>query len=89
MAPTPNPEDGSIRVTLRDVYGVVTELRDAVNALNASAALTAFTATQANDRTSDHEVRLRTVEKWVYAIPATALIAIGSVAAAIFTAVTK
>ena len=33
--------------------------------------------------TSDHERRLRAVEKWVYAIPPTLLIAIAAIVAAI------
>lgn len=34
--------------------------------------------------TGDHETRLRNVERWVYAIPPTLILAGGSVLAAIF-----
>lgn len=35
--------------------------------------------------TDDHEVRLRKVERWVYAVPPTLILAACSVAASLFT----
>lgn len=34
----------------------------------------------------DHEQRLRSVEKWMYAVPVAALVAVGSMAAAVISA---
>ncbi len=59
-------------ITLKDVYNELRTLHDQV------AAMTPQTRT-----VSDHEVRLRRVERWMYALPASLLLAAGSLFVAI------
>lgn len=69
--------DGSVRVTLRDVYDEVKGLREDVRA----------SLTQSRDNAadlSDHEVRVRELERWKYALPPTLLLAAASMAVALF-----
>lgn len=65
-----------VRVTLRDVYSLVSEVRDEVRDLKKQ---------DVNDgrQLKDHEQRLRQVEKWKYALPPTFLLAVASLVAAV------
>lgn len=62
-----NGNGGSIRITLRDVYEMTTEIKETVDLLN----LRAGSSEQTRD---DHEQRLRTVERKVWALPSIATI---------------
>lgn len=71
-------ENGSIRITLDDVYAEVKGLREDVRAsLGQSMENTKDVA--------DHEMRVRDLERWKYALPPTLLLATGSLAVALFS----
>lgn len=67
-----NP-DGSFTVTLADVYAEVRKTSEAVLTM----------APQAGVLT-DHESRLRTLERWKYGVPASLVTALAAVVVAIF-----
>lgn len=66
-------QDPGVRVTLRDVWTEVRELADAVRGLVVVV-----------DQVADHEQRLRRAERWLYALPLSLLVAIGSAVAAVW-----
>lgn len=73
------PDDGSIRITPRDVYETVRRVETNVELLVWSAAV-------AEKTQADHEARLRAVEHRVWAIPSAAvLLAIASLVVAILS----
>lgn len=71
-------EDNGVRVTLKLVYDAVTKVQSDVTELKQTAALNKLAADLETKQVADHEVRLRNVERWLYAIPATLLAAIVS-----------
>lgn len=72
--------NGGVLITFRDMYvqlqTLVSELRE-VNSAMRSHGLTA----------TDHEVRLRALERWRYSLPVALLVSLGSAVAAIIAAV--
>lgn len=62
-----DPTNGVV-ITLKDVYVELSKLRDTVNAF-----------TPQSEQLVDHEARLRTLEKWKYALPTSVILAITSV----------
>lgn len=70
-------DNGTLRITIRDVYDEVKGLREDVRvALQQSRENTTDVA--------DHEMRVRDLERWKYALPPTLLFAAGSLAVALF-----
>lgn len=70
-----------MRVTLRDVYDAVGELKDVVVELKTEVAKSAARADAEKEIREDHEQRLRAVERKVWALPSAAgLLAAVSVA---------
>lgn len=59
-------------VTLRDVYDKVARIEDRVTAMADIPA-----------KVADHEIRIRSLEKWRYALPISLLIAVASIVEAI------
>lgn len=63
-------------ITLKDVFTMVTRLvgqQEAIHQRNAAA----------DQLHTDHEQRLRALERWRYALPASILVSLGSVATAV------
>lgn len=60
--------DPSITVTLKDVYDELRRLHDQVAAMTPQAQLI-----------KDHESRIRTLERWKYALPGSLLLALASI----------
>lgn len=58
-------ENGEVRITLRHVYEQVSALRDDVRPLVQAV--------------PDHEKRIRTLERWAYALPPTFILALVSI----------
>lgn len=69
---TPNENDDTITIRLRDVYDGVKQLQLDVSPLRD------VVRTQA-----DHEERIRSLEKWAYALPPTFLLALVSAVVAL------
>lgn len=70
-------EDTYVRVTLRDVYQELRKVSDVVTGLALD-----------SSRVDDHETRIRTVERRVWALPSLAtIIALASLAVAILTVI--
>ncbi len=59
-------------ITLRDVYLEVREVRGQVNGLTSQA-----------EKVTDHEVRIRGLERWRYALPGALLLAGASIVVAV------
>lgn len=59
---------GAVRITQRDIYNEVVDLRKEVTPLVKAV--------------PDHEERIRSLEKWAYAIPPTFLLAVAAVISA-------
>lgn len=59
-----------IKITLKDVYEEVNKQADVIGAISAKLDL----YIGLTERIADHEKRLRTVERWVFALPGTAFI---------------
>lgn len=64
--------DGSVVITLRDVYDKVASMEGSVQSMSG-----------VGPQVVDHESRLRRLEKWHYAFPASLLCSIGSALLAI------
>lgn len=66
MADTPTPDNEPfMRITLKDVYAEVRQMRAEI--------------AQFVPQVPDHENRIRTVERWAYALPPTFILALASV----------
>lgn len=65
-------QNGSVTVTLKDVYDELRKLHDQVAAMTPQGQLI-----------TDHEARLRKLEAWRYALPGSLLLAIVSIVIAI------
>lgn len=61
-------DEPSVRITLADIYKEVVSVRDTVAPLAAAV--------------PDHESRLRRLEAWMYAIPASVVLGVASVVVA-------
>lgn len=79
MAETPDGTNGNgniVRVTLKDVYATVQEIQRSVEVLHAD--MRVHVSLPAHPTSTpviaDHEARLRVVERWKYAIPASLVI---------------
>ena len=63
-------DDGAVRITLRDVYSVVQDTHEAVVEMRG-------VVTTQGERGDDHEVRLRLLEKRIWALPSIATLLSG------------
>ena len=63
-------EEHEIKVTLRDVYEMVNTQGDAIRAISAKLDL----YIGLTERIADHEKRLRTAERWIFALPGSAFV---------------
>ena len=63
-----------IKVTLRDVYDQVQSQATIIGAISAKLDLYIGLTTSKNLEIDDHEKRIRTIERWVFAIPGIAVI---------------
>ena len=63
-------------VTTRDIYDLALETKEAINSV-------LIVQTQSTATVSDHEKRLRDLEKWRYALPTSLILAVGSTVATI------
>ena len=72
-----------VTITLKDVYDLLNELRNQATQSNTRIEMITARNINADTMHQDHESRLRALEKWRYAIPATAVTAAGGVATAI------
>lgn len=63
-----------IKVTLRDVYDQVQSQATVIGAISAKLDLYIGLTTSKNLEIDDHEKRIRTIERWVFAIPGIAVI---------------
>lgn len=70
--------DGSFTVTLADVYAEVRRCQDAVLSMQPQASTL-----------NDHETRIRSVERWKYALPIVMLIELGNTAVAILALIKR
>ena len=66
--------DHEIKVTLRDVYDQVQSQATVIGAISAKLDLYIGLTTSKNLEIDDHEKRIRTIERWVFAIPGIAVI---------------
>ena len=65
-------EPPSFTITLREVWDKLSRLTDAVNAM-----------TPQEKRLNDHAQRLKKLERWMYALPGSLLLAVSSVVIAV------
>lgn len=92
MASEPSSDSGSLRVTLKDVYQGVNDIREQMGELKGGLALIAGEQREAAKDINDHEQRIRALEAWRYALPASAILGLlGSVGSlvALINAVAK
>lgn len=66
---------GPVVITAREIYDQIRAVSSKVDTILAA------------DRTGDHEARLRRLEQWRYALPASMVLAVGSTVTAVLTAV--
>lgn len=79
--------DHEIRVTLKDVYEVQQEQTKTITAMSAKLDLYIGVNDTKAKQVADHEARIRTVERWVFAIPGfSILIAIAGLVVAVLKA---
>ncbi|MFI6319757.1 hypothetical protein ACIBG8_19640 [Nonomuraea sp. NPDC050556] len=64
-----DPQSGGVLITSRDIYDQLTELKYAVNEL-------VYRLERSQEANTDHEGRIRDLEKWKYAISASLLSAV-------------
>lgn len=67
MAEQISRRDGPVVITNREIYSELLQVKGAVQTMSGQA-----------DRIADHEMRIRGVEKWRYALPPTLLISVAS-----------
>jgi hypothetical protein len=67
-------ESGGVVVSLKDIYVVVRRLEDTVNAM-----------TPHGQQITDHESRLRSLERWKYSVPASLVAAITAIVTTLIT----
>ena len=66
--------DNEFKVTLRDVYDKVEIQEKNSTAIEAKLDLYIGLNTVKDEKLIDHESRLRTIERWVYALPGVAMV---------------
>lgn len=66
--------DGSVVITLADVYAAVRRLEDKVTPV-----------TDHGEQLADHEVRMRSLERYRYAVPSSLLLALSSLITTLIT----
>lgn len=89
MATDHQADSGSLRVTVKDVFNRVGDVAEAVGELKGGLGLL---GTQTNENTKDihdHEQRIRNLEAWRYALPASAFMAAVGLVGTIITAVIR
>ena len=64
----PIDQSSVVMITLKDVWMEMVKMRDDVSRISASTA-----------QLIDHEARMRSLERWRYALPASVIMALGSV----------
>lgn len=82
MSIEPSPDSGSLRITVKDVYRAVNGVSDTVSEIKGSLTSLAQEHTVTKASSLDHEIRLRRLERWTYAIPLTGLTALAAAVAA-------
>lgn len=75
--------DHTIRVTLRDVYHAVNEVREGVAELTGALRVMESGASESVKDLADHEVRLRSLEAWKYALPGSLILGLFGTLAAV------
>lgn len=76
MSDTPTPDDPfRAVVTAQTIYGSLQELRGELQADRSAQALTRKDVEELKHSRNDHESRLRSLEKWRYALPITSVCA--------------
>jgi hypothetical protein len=71
-------DDDPVRITLRDVYNAVTATQSTVADLSKKYELQALAALQDTSTVRDHEKRIRVLEHWMWALPATGVAAVAA-----------
>ncbi len=89
MATEPSSDSGSLRVTLKDVNTAVQTLALDVAEIKGSTGLIAQSVQTMDARITDHEGRLRALEAWRYALPASIIVGFMSLGATVIVAVIK
>lgn len=79
------PEGGEepIRITLRDVWHAVNEIKSGLAAVKTTIELNALTSLNDTAKVQDHEKRIRTLEHWMWALPATGVAAVAAAVVAL------
>lgn len=87
MASEPSSDSGSLRVTIKDVFNGVNDIREQMGELKGSLGQLASSQGENTKDINDHEQRIRALEAWRYALPASAVLgllgSIGSLVALI------
>lgn len=68
------PDEHEIRVTLRDVYDIQQTQTKTMAEVSAKLDLYIGLNASKEDKVKDHENRIRTIERWVFAIPGISVI---------------
>jgi hypothetical protein len=71
------PEGLGVVISAREIYDEIVGMREDVRSLSQ-------TSHSTDETLDDHENRLRSIERWKYALPLTALAAVGSAAATFY-----
>ena len=79
--------DQPMVITLRDVYDVVTALRQDLQSMKREVDMAAISAATDHDRMEDHEARIRFLERWAWSIPAAVVTGVLSVITTIMIAI--
>lgn len=75
----PEPDPLGVTISAREIYDQIVGLRDDVRSLVQS-------HDEVDKHLADHETRLRSIERWKYAVPTATIGAIVSAGVTIFTA---
>lgn len=79
-------DDNSMVITVRHVYDAITDVREQLGAVKGGVEMLNSHHEQATASNQDHELRIRRLEKWTYAIPLTGIVATATAVAAIIRA---
>lgn len=89
MAEDHQADSGSLRVTVKDVYARVGDVAESLGEIKGHIGLLSSATSENTKDISDHEARIRNLEQWRYALPASALVGALGLISAILTAVLK
>lgn len=78
--------DQSMVITVRHVYDAITDVRDQLSSVKEGVNMLNSHHEAATESDRDHELRIRRLEKWTYAIPLTGIVATATAVAAIIRA---